>query len=47
MDMKLNRNSRRLQRGFTLIELLLVLVILGVLAGIVVPKFTGKSDQAR
>lgn len=47
MDMKLNRNGRRLQRGFTLIELLLVLVILGVLAGIVVPKFTGKSEQAR
>jgi general secretion pathway protein G len=47
MKMKLNRNSRRLQRGFTLIELLLVLVILGVLAGIVVPKFTGKSEQAR
>ena len=36
-----------LQSGFTLIELLLVLVILGVLAGIVVPKFTGKSEQAR
>jgi general secretion pathway protein G len=48
MHMKLNRkNSQRRQKGFTLIELLLVLVILGVLAGIVVPKFTGKSEQAR
>lgn len=42
-----NRESRRRKSGFTLIELLLVLVILGVLAGIVVPKFTGKSEQAR
>ena len=42
-------NRKRLSRrtGFTLIELLLVLVILAVLAAIVVPKFTGRSEQAR
>lgn len=34
-------------RGFTLIELLLVLVILAVLAAVVVPKFTNRSEQAR
>jgi general secretion pathway protein G len=39
-----NRNRRG---GFTLIELLLVLVILAVLAAIVVPKFTNRSEQAR
>jgi general secretion pathway protein G len=33
--------------GFTLIELLLVLVILAVLAAVVVPKFTGRTEQAR
>ncbi len=43
------RNECRTRRraGFTLIELLLVLVILAVLAAIVVPKFTGRSEQAR
>jgi general secretion pathway protein G len=37
----------RTQRAFTLIELLLVLVILGILAAIVVPKFAGRTEQAR
>ena len=32
--------------GFTLIELLLVLVILGILAMVVVPKFGGSRDKA-
>ena len=36
-----------LRSGFTLIELLLVLVILSVLAAVVVPKFTKRSEQAR
>ena len=41
-------NRKTLRRaGFTLIELLLVLVILGVLAAIVVPKFAGRTEQAR
>ena len=33
--------------AFTLIELLLVLVILSILAAIVVPRFAGKTEQAR
>ena len=37
----------RRRGGFTLIELLLVLVIIVVLAGIVAPKFVGRSEQAR
>ena len=34
-------------RGFTLIELLLVLVILAILAGLVVPRFAKRSEQAK
>jgi len=39
--------GRHTARAFTLVELLLVLVILAVLAMVVVPKFTGRSEQAR
>ncbi|PLX82630.1 MAG: type II secretion system protein GspG [Desulfuromonas sp.] len=35
------------QRGFTLIEILVVVVILGILAGIVVPKLLDRPDEAR
>lgn len=48
--MKLNPNlnqKRKRRQGFTLVELLLVLVILGILAAIVVPKFSGRAEQAK
>jgi general secretion pathway protein G len=35
------------QRGFTLAEIMLVLTILGILVGIVVPRFTGRTEEAR
>jgi len=39
------REARRNESGFTLIELLMVIVILGVLAGIVVFAVGGINDQ--
>ncbi|MGZ8225970.1 MAG: type II secretion system major pseudopilin GspG [Methylococcaceae bacterium] len=35
------------QTGFTLIEVMIVVVILGILASIIVPKIMGRPDEAR
>jgi general secretion pathway protein G len=43
----INQKPKNTIQAFTLIELLLVLVILGILAAIVVPKFSGRTEQAR
>lgn len=39
--------SRQAQAGFTLIEVMVVVVILGILASFVVPRFMDKPDQAK
>jgi general secretion pathway protein G len=39
--------SLRPARGFTLIEVLVVVVILGILAGLIVPRIMDRPDQAR
>ncbi|MEE8428434.1 MAG: type II secretion system major pseudopilin GspG [Gammaproteobacteria bacterium] len=40
-------NSKWRNAGFTLIEVMVVVVILGILAAIVVPKLMSRPDQAR
>ena len=39
--------ARKLNGGFTLIEMLVVLVIIGMLAGLVGPKLFTKVDSSR
>jgi general secretion pathway protein G len=39
--------KKRREQGFTMIELLVVLVILGLLAGLVGPQFFGKVDASK
>lgn len=38
---------RARMRAFTLIEIMIVLVIMGILASLVVPKLMGRTDDAR
>ncbi len=40
-------NGVRGQRGFTLLEVMVVIVILGILAALVVPKIISRPDEAR
>ena len=50
MVSKMKKFKKQLQfmsKGFTLLEMLIVVTIIGVLAAVVIPRFTISTDQAK
>ena len=47
MNKSMRYSQQKKNRGFTLIEIMVVIVILGILASLVVPKIMSRPDDAR
>ncbi len=45
--MRISRDFHSRSRGFTFIEIMLVVLIIGILTAVVVPRMVGQSDKAR
>ncbi len=41
------RHCNKTSKGFTLVEILLVVVIIGSLSAMIIPRLTGRSEQAK
>lgn len=40
-------NKKRMAGGFTFLEIMVVVLILGILAGLIIPRFVGRAEDAR
>jgi len=43
----MNKGHGSVELGFTIIEIMVVIVILGILAGLIVPRIMGRPEEAR
>jgi general secretion pathway protein G len=46
-SIKSRTNGTKFHAGFTLIEIMVVIVILGILATLIIPRFMGREEEAR